>query len=142
VHPREIHHIGHAVADLQAAVDTYARLFGAQVEHREIVPEQGVEAVLVRIGADSVELLCPLGDDTPVGRFIASRGPGMHHIAYRVDDIRASLREAAHAGAELIDPEPRPGLFGLQVAFIHPDSVAGVLVEYVQSGGDGTWLKT
>jgi methylmalonyl-CoA/ethylmalonyl-CoA epimerase len=142
VHPREIHHIGHAVADLQAAVDIYARLFGAQVEHREIVPEQGVEAVLVRIGADSVELLCPLGDDTPVGRFIASRGPGMHHIAYRVDDIRASLREAAHAGAELIDPEPRPGLFGLQVAFIHPDSVAGVLVEYVQSGGDGTWLKT
>jgi methylmalonyl-CoA/ethylmalonyl-CoA epimerase len=142
VHPREIHHIGHAVADLQAAVDIYARLFGAQVEHREIVPEQGVEAVLVRIGADSVELLCPLGDDTPVGRFIASRGPGMHHIAYRVDDIRASLREAAHAGAELIDPEPRPGLLGLQVAFIHPDSVAGVLVEYVQSGGDGTWLKT
>jgi methylmalonyl-CoA/ethylmalonyl-CoA epimerase len=142
VHPREIHHIGHAVADLQAAVDTYARLFGGQVEHREIVPEQGVEAVLVRIGADSVELLCPLGDDTPVGRFIASRGPGMHHIAYRVDDIRASLREAAHAGAELIDPEPRLGLFGLQVAFIHPDSVAGVLVEYVQSGGDGTWLKT
>jgi methylmalonyl-CoA/ethylmalonyl-CoA epimerase len=142
VHPREIHHIGHAVDDLQAAVDTYARLFGAQVEHREIVPEQGVEAVLVRIGGAYVELLYPLGDDTPVGRFLASRGPGMHHVAYRVDDIRAALREAAHAGAELIDPEPRPGLFGLQVAFIHPGSVAGVLVEYVQSGGDGTWLKT
>jgi methylmalonyl-CoA/ethylmalonyl-CoA epimerase len=142
VHPRGIHHIGHAVSDLQAAVDTYARLFGAQIEHRETVPAQGVEAVLLRIGADSVELLRPLSDDTPVGRFLASRGPGLHHVAYRVDDIRASLREAAHAGAELIDPEPRAGLFGLQVAFIHPGSVAGVLVEYVQSGGDGTWLKT
>jgi methylmalonyl-CoA/ethylmalonyl-CoA epimerase len=142
VHPRGIHHIGHAVIDLQAALDTYARLFDAQIDHRETVPEQGVEAVLLRIGADYVELLRPLGDDTPVGRFLASRGPGMHHVAYRVDDIRASLREAAHAGAELIDVEPRPGLFGLQVAFIHPDSVAGVLVEYVQTGGDGTWLKT
>jgi methylmalonyl-CoA/ethylmalonyl-CoA epimerase len=142
VHPRGIHHIGHAVTDLQAALDMYSRMFGAQVEHREIVPEQGVEAVLVRIGADCVELLYPLGEDTPVGRFLASRGPGLHHVAYRVDDIRASLREAAHAGAELIDTEPRPGLFGLQVAFIHPGSVAGVLVEYVQSGGDGTWLKT
>lgn len=142
MHPRGIHHIGHAVLDLPEALDTYIRLFGAQIDHRETVPEQGVEAVLLRIGADYVELLRPLADDTPVGRFLASRGPGMHHVAYRVDDIRASLREAAHAGAELIDTEPRPGLFGLQVAFIDPGSVAGVLVEYVQTGGDGTWLKT
>jgi methylmalonyl-CoA/ethylmalonyl-CoA epimerase len=125
------------VADLPGAVDTYARLFGAEVEHRETVPGQGVEAVLLRIGGDRVELLRPLDADTAVGRFLASRGPGMHHVAYLVDDIRASLREAADAGAELIDPEPRPGLSGLQVAFIHPGSVAGVLVEYVQLGGDG-----
>jgi methylmalonyl-CoA/ethylmalonyl-CoA epimerase len=137
VHPRGIHHIGHAVTDLPAAVNTYARLFGAEVEHRQTVPAQGVEAVSVTIGGDRVELLRPLHDDTAVGRFLASRGPGLHHVAYLVDDIRASLREAADAGAELIDAEPRPGLFGLQVAFIHPDSVAGVLVEYVQSGGDG-----
>jgi len=117
-------------------VETYGRLFGAEVEHRQVVPEQGVEAVSVRIGADRIELLRPLGADTPVGRFLESRGPGMHHVAYRVDDIRAALREVAAAGAELIDPEPRPGLFGLQVAFIHPGSVAGVLVEYVQPGGE------
>jgi methylmalonyl-CoA epimerase len=120
------------VDDLAGAVDTYARLFGAEVEHRETVPAQGVEAVSVRVGADRVELMRPLAADTPVGRFLASRGPGMHHVAYLVDDIRASLREAEAAGAELIDTEPRPGLFGLQVAFIHPGSVAGVLVEYVQ----------
>jgi methylmalonyl-CoA epimerase len=132
VHPRGIHHIGHAVDDLPGAVDTYTRLFGAVVEHREVVPGQGVEAVTVMIGADRIELLWPLAPDTPVGRFIESRGPGMHHVAYLVDDIHASLRAAAAAGAELIDAEPREGLFGLQVAFIHPGSVAGVLVEYVQ----------
>ena len=132
MHPRGIHHIGHAVDDLAGAVDTYVRLFGAEVEHRETVPAQGVEAVSVRVGTDRVELMRPLAADTPVGRFLASRGPGMHHVAYLVDDIRASLREAEAAGAQLIDTEPRPGLFGLQVAFIHPGSVAGVLVEYVQ----------
>ena len=132
MHPRGIHHIGHAVDDLPGAVDTYTRLFGAVVEHREVVPGQGVEAVTVMIGAGRIELLWPLAADTPVGRFIESRGPGMHHVAYLVDDIRTSLRAAAAAGAELIDTEPREGLFGLQVAFIHPGSVAGVLVEYVQ----------
>ena len=132
MHPQGIHHIGHAVDDLSGAVDTYVRLFGAAVEHRETVPAQGVEAVTVRVGGDRIELMRPLAADTPVGRFLASRGPGMHHVAYLVDDIRASLRDAEAAGAELIDTEPRPGLFGLQVAFIHPGSVAGVLVEYVQ----------
>jgi methylmalonyl-CoA/ethylmalonyl-CoA epimerase len=133
--PRGIHHIGHAVEDIAAAVETYERLFGAVAEHRETVPEQGVEAVWLRVGRDRVELLRPLGEDTPVGRFMASRGPGMHHVALAVDDVRAALRDAADAGAELIDEEPHAGLFGLQVAFIHPSSVAGVLVEYVQVEG-------
>ena len=137
MHPQAIHHIGHAVDDLPGAVGLYERLFGAEVEHREIVPAQGVEAVSVLVGESRIELLWPLAEDTPVGKFLASRGPGMHHVAYLVSDIRASLREAAAAGAELIDAEPRPGLFGLEVAFIHPGSVAGVLVEYVQYGGDG-----
>ncbi|HYX87200.1 MAG TPA: methylmalonyl-CoA epimerase [Gaiellales bacterium] len=135
MHPREVHHIGHAVEDMTAAVTVYERLFGAAVEHRETVPEQGVEAVSLRVGTGRIELLRPLAEDTPVGRFIAGRGPGMHHVAFRVDDIRASLREVADAGAELIDEEPHPGLFGLQVAFIHPASVAGVLVEYVEVEG-------
>jgi methylmalonyl-CoA epimerase len=132
VHLQGIHHIGHAVDNLPGAVDTYVRLFGAQVEHREVVPGQGVEAVILVLGDSRVELLWPLAADTPVGRFLESRGPGMHHVAYQVDDIRAALAAAAEAGAELIDAEPREGLFGLEVAFIHPGSVAGVLVEYVQ----------
>ncbi len=136
MHPEAIHHIGHAVDDLPAAMDVYQRLLGGVVEHRETVPSQGVEAVMIRVGESRVELLRPLGDDTPVGKFLANRGPGMHHVAYLVSDIRASLRDAAEAGAELIDTEPRPGLFGLEVAFIHPGSVAGVLVEYVQYGGN------
>jgi methylmalonyl-CoA/ethylmalonyl-CoA epimerase len=135
MHPREIHHIGHAVSDIDAAVATYERLFGASVEHRETVPEQGVEAASLRVGTDRFELLRPLGQDTPVGRFMASRGPGMHHVAFTVADIRAALRSASAAGAELIDEEPHAGLFGLQVAFIHPSSVAGVLVEYVELEG-------
>jgi methylmalonyl-CoA epimerase len=130
--PSSVHHVGLAVEDLDRALDTYERLFGARLEHRSRVEEQGVEAASIRVGESRLELLASLGDDTPVGRFLASRGPGMHHVAYLVDDIHASLREAAAAGAELIDSEPRPGLFGLQVAFIHPGSVAGVLVEYVQ----------
>jgi methylmalonyl-CoA/ethylmalonyl-CoA epimerase len=136
MHPEAIHHIGHAVDDLPGAIDVYERLFGGAAEHRETVPSQGVEAVMMRVGESRVELLRPLGDDTPVGKFLANRGPGMHHVAYLVSDIRASLRDAAAAGAELIDTEPRPGLFGLEVAFIHPGSVAGVLVEYVQYGGN------
>jgi methylmalonyl-CoA/ethylmalonyl-CoA epimerase len=133
--PRDIHHIGHAVDDIAAAVDVYERLFGAVTEHHRTVPEQGVEAVSLRVGSARIELLRPLGEDTPVGRFMASRGPGMHHVAFGVENIRAALRDAAVAGAELIDEEPHAGLFGLQVAFIHPSSVAGVLVEYVQVEG-------
>ena len=128
---RGIHHLGVAVADLDEAVATYERLFGAQLEHRDTVPDQGVEAASLRVGASRVELLSPLGAETPVGKFIAKRGPGMHHVAYEVDDIRASLADLEAAGAELIDTAPRRGLFGLEVAFVHPDAVHGVLSEVV-----------
>ena len=98
-------------------------------------PSTRTNGFSLRVGSARIELLRPLGADTPVGRFRASRGPGMHHIAFGVDDVRAALHDAAAAGAELIDEEPHAGLFGLQVAFIHPSSVAGVLVEYVQLEG-------
>jgi methylmalonyl-CoA epimerase len=131
---RGIHHLGVAVEDLDAALVTYERLFGAEVEHRATVPDQGVRAASLRIGAGRVELLEPLGEDTPVGRFLAKRGPGMHHVAYEVSDLGATLVELARAGADLIDEQPRAGLFGLEVAFVHPDSVHGVLSEVVSSG--------
>ena len=129
-----IHHLGVAVEDLDAALATYERLFGARVEHSATVEDQGVRAASLRIGAGRVELLEPLGEDTPVGRFLAKRGPGMHHVAYEVSDLGATLVELARSGADLIDEEPRAGLFGLEVAFIHPDSVHGVLSEVVASG--------
>ena len=128
---RGIHHLGIAVEDLDEAVATYERFFGGELEHRETVADQGVEAASVRIGASRVELLASLGEETPVGKFLAKRGPGMHHVAYEVDDVRAGLRELEAEGAELIDTEPRRGLFGLQVAFVHPDAVHGVLSELV-----------
>lgn len=130
---RGIHHLGVAVHDLDEAVDTYERLFGAEVEHRAELAEQGVKAVAVLVGGDRVELLAPMAEDTPVGRFLARRGPGMHHVAYEVGDVRAELDRLAETGAELIDTEPRPGLFGLQVAFVHPDAVHGVLTEVVST---------
>ena len=128
---RGIHHLGVAVHDLDEAVDTYARLFGGELEHRAQVDDQGVEAAAVLVGASRVELLAPLGDETPVGKFLAKRGPGMHHVAYEVDDVQAELDRLSAAGADLIDAEPRAGLFGLQVAFVHPDAVHGVLTEVV-----------
>jgi methylmalonyl-CoA/ethylmalonyl-CoA epimerase len=134
VQSRGIHHLGVAVDDLDAAVGTYERLFGAEVEHRATVPDQGVRAASLRVGGGRVELLEPLAADTPVGRFLAKRGPGMHHVAFEVTDLPATLAELTGAGAELIDDTPREGLFGLQVAFVHPDSVHGVLAEVVSSG--------
>jgi methylmalonyl-CoA epimerase len=128
---RGIHHLGIAVEDLDEAVATYERFFGGELEQRETVADQGVEAASVRVGASRVELLASLGEETPVGKFLAKRGPGMHHVAYEVDDVRAGLRELEAEGAELIDTEPRRGLFGLQVAFVHPDAVHGVLSELV-----------
>jgi len=129
--PRSVHHVGLAVEDLDGALDTYERLFGARLEQRSRVEEQGVEAASIRVGESRLELLGALGEDTPVGRFLATRGPGMHHVAYEVDDVQVSLDELAGAGAELIDATPRQGLFGLQVAFVHPDSAHGVLSELV-----------
>ena len=126
-----IHHLGVAVEDLDEAVTTYERLFGAHVEHRDTVPEQGVEAASLRVGESRVELLASLGDETPVGKFLAKRGPGMHHVAYSVVDLPASLAELERQGAELIDSQPRRGLFGLEVAFVHPDAAHGVLAELV-----------
>ena len=132
--PHGIHHLGVAVDDLDGAVATYERLFGARVEHRETVADQGVEAASLRLGSSRVELLAALADDTPVGRFLAKRGPGMHHVAYEVDDLRETLAHLARSGAELIDDEPRQGLFGLEVAFVHPHAVHGVLSEVVAHG--------
>jgi methylmalonyl-CoA/ethylmalonyl-CoA epimerase len=128
---RGIHHIGVAVADLDEAVSTYERLVGARVEARERIASQGAEAVALRMGDGRVELLAPLGDDTPVGRFLGRRGPGMHHVAFEVDDLRAELMRLEAEGVQLVDHEPRAGLYGLQVAFIHPDAVHGVLTELV-----------
>jgi methylmalonyl-CoA/ethylmalonyl-CoA epimerase len=134
VEPRGIHHLGVAVEDLDQAVATYERLFGAEMEHRETVPDQGVEAAFLRIGAGRVELLASLGEETPVGKFLAKRGPGMHHVAYEVDDVGKAIRELSEEGAELIDEQPRRGLFGLEVAFVHPDTLHGVLAEVVSDG--------
>jgi methylmalonyl-CoA epimerase len=134
VEPRGIHHLGVAVADLDEAVETYERLFGARLEHRETVPDQGVEAASLRIGEGRVELLASLGEETPVGKFLAKRGPGMHHVAYEVDDVGEALGHLAAEGAELIDERPKRGLFGLEVAFVHPDAVHGVLAEIVSDG--------
>lgn len=128
---RGIHHLGLAVGDLDAALETYTRLFGAELERRETLESQGVEAAAVLVGSGRVELLAALGEDTPVGRFLARRGEGMHHVAYEVDDVRTALGHLTAAGAELIDEEPHLGLYGLQVAFVHPDAVHGVLSEVV-----------
>jgi methylmalonyl-CoA/ethylmalonyl-CoA epimerase len=129
-----IHHLGVAVDDLDAAVDVYRRLFGAELEHRDRVDDQGVEAASLRVGDDRVELLRALGPDTPVGRFVAKRGPGMHHVAFEVDDVAAELERLAADGTQLIDERPRRGLFGLEVAFVHPDATGGVLAELVSDG--------
>jgi methylmalonyl-CoA epimerase len=134
VEARGIHHVGVAVADLDDAVRTYERLFGGRLEHRSRVEDQGVEAASLRVGGGRVELLAALGDDTPVGRVLAKRGPGMHHVAYEVDDVGSALDQLRRDGAELIDATPRRGMFGLEVAFVHPDSVHGVLSEVVSDG--------
>jgi methylmalonyl-CoA epimerase len=129
-----IHHLGVAVADIDEAVDRYRRLFGAELEQRETLDDQGVEAVSLRVGDGRVELLGALGPETPVGRFLARRGPGMHHVAFEVDDVGAELARLAGDGAELIDETPRRGAFGLEVAFVHPDATGGVLAELVSRG--------
>lgn len=132
---RSLHHVAVAVPDLDAAIGTYQRLFGAEVEVRDRMEEQGVEAVYLRVGGARVELLAPLGPDSSVERFLDRRGPGLHHLAVAVPDVAGALEELAAAGAEVVDSEPRRGLGGSLVGFIHPDSLHGVLAEVVSTNG-------
>jgi len=129
-------HIGVAVADLDAALVLYERDYELTLVHREVVDEQGVEAVLLDVGENHVELLAPLAPDTPVGTFLAKRGPGLHHVAYQTPDIEGELARMAAAGMQLIDAEPRAGIRGSRVAFLHPKSSGGVLTELVQPAED------
>ena len=131
---RGLHHVAMAVEGLEEAIETYRRLFGAEVELRDRLESQGVEAVYLRLGSGRIELLAPLAEDTPVGRFLAKRGPGMHHVAFEVEDARAAFDELGEAGASVIDTEPRQGLGGHTVFFVHPESVHDVLVEVVSHG--------
>jgi methylmalonyl-CoA epimerase len=127
-----VDHIGVAVEDLDAALALYERDYAMTLVHREVIEAQGVEAVLLDVGENHVELLAPLTDDTPVGKFLAKRGPGMHHVAYQVDDIEAALASLREAGLRLIDEQPRSGIRDSLVAFLHPKSSGGVLTEIVQ----------
>jgi methylmalonyl-CoA/ethylmalonyl-CoA epimerase len=134
VEVRGIHHLGVAVPDLDEAIAMYEQLFGARLEGRETLLEQGVEAACLRLGESRVELLAPTGEETTVARFLARRGPGMHHVALETDDVAEALASLRSLGAELVDEAPRRGLFGLEVAFVHPDAVRGVLTEVVSNG--------
>jgi len=127
-----IDHIGVAVEDIDAAISLYEGSFEMRLAHRETVESQGVEAVLLDVGDGHVELLRPLGPDTPVGKFMAKNGPGLHHVAYAVDDIDAALEKLAAAGLQLIDREPRVGIRESRVAFLHPRATGGVLTEIVE----------
>lgn len=127
-----IDHIGVAVEDLDASLQLYAETLGMPVVHREIVVEQGVEAVLLDVGEGHVELLAPLGPETPVGRYLAKKGPGIHHVAYQVADVAATLAALKAAGTRLIDETPRIGIRNSRVAFVHPAATGGVLTEIVQ----------
>ena len=131
-----IDHVGVAVEDLDSALALYEGTFGMPVAHRETVSDQGVEAVLLDVGDGHVELLRTLGKDTTVGRFLARRGPGLHHIAYKVDDIDAALAQLREQGVELIDSEPRTGIRASRVAFLHPRATGGVLTEIVEPAAD------
>lgn len=127
-----IDHIGIAVEELDTAIALHEGAYAMEVVHRETVAEQGVEAVLLDVGENHVELLAPLGPDTPVGRFLAKKGPGLHHVAYQVADIDATLDELRAAGLRLIDETPRTGIRSSRVAFLHPSATGGVLTEIVE----------
>jgi methylmalonyl-CoA epimerase len=127
-----VDHIGVAVEDLDAAIALHEDAYGMAVAHREVVEEQGVEAVLLDVGENHVELLRPLHGESPVGRFLSKRGPGLHHVAYQVTDVQATLDTLRDRGLRLIDEAPRSGIRGSRVAFLHPDSSGGVLTEIVQ----------
>jgi methylmalonyl-CoA/ethylmalonyl-CoA epimerase len=127
-----VDHIGVAVEDIDASLELYERDYGMTLVHRETVAEQGVEAVLLDVGENHIELLAATGPDTPVGKFIAKKGPGMHHVAYQVDDIEATLAALKAAGLKLIDETPRIGIRNSRVAFLHPKTAGGLLTEIVQ----------
>lgn len=129
---KRIDHIGIAVEDLDAAIKLYERSFEMELVHRETVESQGVEAVLLDVGEGHIELLRPLGPDTPVGKFLARKGPGLHHVAYAVEDIDEALDQAQSIGLKLIDRSPRTGIRGSRVAFVHPAATGSVLTEIVQ----------
>jgi methylmalonyl-CoA/ethylmalonyl-CoA epimerase len=129
---RGIHHLGFAVDDLDEAVETYRRVFGAEVEER--AEGEGLRGVNVLVGGGRIELLAADDPETPIARFLARRGPGMHHVAYAVDDIRGEVEALKAKGVEMIDAEPRVGLFGHEIAFVQPDAAHGVLTELVADG--------
>jgi methylmalonyl-CoA/ethylmalonyl-CoA epimerase len=128
----DIDHVGIAVQDLEAAVEHYRRAFGIEPTHRETVPDQGVDEVLFQVGNSYIQLLGALGPDTPVGRFLAGRGEGIHHVGYRVGDVAEMLARLRGLDVPLVDEAPRPGSRGTTVAFVHPKGFGGVLVELVQ----------
>ncbi len=131
-----IDHIGVAVEDLDAGIALYEQTYAMTLVHRETVTEQGVEAVLLDVGENHVELLRPLGPDTPVGKFLAKKGPGLHHVAYQTTDVEAAIAQLRDAGTRLIDETPRTGIRGSRVAFLHPAATGGVLTELVQPAED------
>ena len=129
----KIHHVGVAVEDLEAAIELYTNNFGAELTHRASNEKDGLTAAFLRAGEAEVELMQPLREDTPVGKFLANRGPGLHHIAIAVKDIHQAIAEARAKGLDMIDQEPRIGLHGTRIAFVHPKSVGGVLTEFVET---------
>lgn len=129
----DVDHVGIAVEDLEDAVSRYRRTLGVEPSHRERVEDQGVDEVLFAVGTSSIQLLGALGPDTPVGTFLAKRGPGLHHVAYRVRDVAEALGRLRHEGVRLIDENPRAGSRNNLIAFVHPKDMGGVLVELVQS---------
>jgi methylmalonyl-CoA/ethylmalonyl-CoA epimerase len=128
---KSLHHVGIAVEDLDGAVETYRRLFGAEVEHRQSLDDQGADVAVLRVGEGRIELLASQGPETPIGKFLAKRGAGMHHLAFEVDDVEAELTRLVSAGAELVDERPRRGILGHEIAFVHPAATGGVLAELV-----------
>ncbi|MGA2469569.1 MAG: methylmalonyl-CoA epimerase [Solirubrobacteraceae bacterium] len=128
-----IDHVGIAVSEIEPALALYTEQFGATLVHREVLDADGVDAAMLRDGDARLELLAPLGPDTPLGRFLARRGPGVHHVAYEVDDLDAALATLRERAVALVDEQPRAGISGSRVAFLHPSSCAGVLTEIVQS---------
>ena len=128
-----IHHVGIAVSDLEQSIELYRSVFGAELMDRKANEKEGLAAAFMRMGDSELELMAPMREDSPVGKFLAKRGPGLHHVAYAVPDIAQALEAARASGLELIDAEPRMGMHGSRIAFIHPRSAGGVLTELVEA---------